>query len=710
MIKIEDILDKINDTSEKEMIYKAYEFAFNEHENMKRLTGDAFISHPLEVANIVSLLNVDTTTIIGAILHETINNGNANFEILKEQFGEEIAIIVDGVSKLNKLELTDDTESSAKYLRKILVGMAEDVRVLYIKLADRLHNMRTNYAVNPSKQKFKAKETMQILVPIAHRLGMNSIKSELENLSLQYLKPDVYNDILEKLNASAVELNSDLNSMKESISEILDANDIKYEIKGRVKSVHSIYSKLSAGKKWSDIYDILALRIFVEKEPECYTVVGLIHSKYRPIANRFKDYIASPKSNLYQSLHTTIFGENGKIFEIQIRTYEMDEIAEKGIASHWTYKEKGSTKVHNMMEQKLEMFRNIIETNNNESDLDFEKNIESDFLNESIFVYTPKGDVVELPKGATPIDFAYRIHSSVGDTTIGALVNDNIVPFSYELEDGDIVKIKTSVTAKPKKDWLKIVKTQQAKNKIKAYFNKGLKVEYISKGKAILERELRKKKIPVDTITNEVTLNKILSDLKLDNLEDLYFAIGSLRYTMGYIINLASIDKDLVQDVLINKTVRNKFAKSNNQNDIIIDGERNILVNLAKCCLPVKGDDIIGCITKGQGITIHKTNCANISDNIPKIENVKWNMDSDTEFITKLFVLTRNDVMILQKLVEIATKKNIYIVSFNTLQNDQYNTIELNLKIKNKDELEEFITALENIKNVKSVGKKIGDL
>ena len=461
-IKKENELDTIN---------KAYGFALAKHGDKKRKNGDPYISHPLEVANILCDLNVDYITLSCALLHETLNHTDATVDELREEFGDEITNIVISISKINRLELNDDKDSSAQYLRKILVGLSEDVRVLFIKLADRLHNMRTLYALKPEEQKQKANETTTVLIPIAHRLGINSIKSELEDLCLRYTKPDIYNDILEKLDASREELNDLLDEMKLSISEILTANGVNFKIKGRVKSVHSLYNKMDNGKRWNDIYDILALRVFVDTVQDCYLTIGLIHSKFRPMPKRFKDYIANPKENMYQSLHTTVFGVEGHLFEVQVRTYEMDEIAEKGIASHWSYKEKGSVKIQSMMEQKLEMFRNIIDSNSNvATDAEFASNLNSELLSDLIYCYTPKGDVLELPKGATPIDFAYRIHSGVGDRTIGAIVNDQIVPLNFELQDGDIVKINTGKESNPNKDWLKFVKTPQAKNKIKSFF------------------------------------------------------------------------------------------------------------------------------------------------------------------------------------------------------------------------------------------------
>ena len=688
-----------------EVIKRAYEYAFNEHKGMKRLSGDDFITHPLEVTKILMDLNVDDTTIIASLLHEVINNGNTTFEDLKELFGEEVAMIVNSVSKINKLELPDNNEKSVIYLRKILVGLAEDVRVLYIKLADRLHNMRTNWAINPAKQKEKANETMSVLVPIAHRLGINSIKSELENLSLYYLKPDVYNDILEKLNNTVAELDDYLEEMKESIIELLTDAGITFEIKGRVKSVYSIYNKLNNGKEWNKIYDILALRVFVNTEAECYQVIGLIHSRFRPMPKRFKDYIASPKENMYQSLHTTVFGVEGKVFEIQVRTYEMDEIAEKGVASHWSYKEKGTKKIQNIMEQKLEMFRNVIEASINESDVDFEATVNSNIFSESIYTYTPKGDVIELPVGSTPIDFAYRIHSKVGDTTVGAIVNDQIVPLSYELQNDDVVNIKTNASATPNKDWINIAKTNQAKNKIKAYFSKKDKEEYIAKGKEILEKELRKRRLAFNEVLTTDAINKITKDLKLKDLDDLYLAIGSLRYTAGYIINLSSDDKHNVEDVLLER--KREMPKINYKSDILVEGTPNIMVNIAKCCMPVKGDEIIGYITKGQGISVHKRNCPNVPDSKERLIDVAWNIKSTNYYYTNIYVTIKDTKDILAELITEIGKKDSLVRSCRTIEKEDRLIYELNIRIKDKEELEKIENAILKISNVTEVSNSL---
>ncbi len=707
-----EIIEKISKNfteDEQNEIQKAYKFAYEKHKGKVRLTNEEYIMHPLHVALILSDLNVDKATIIGALLHETINNGDTLENELEENFGTEIAHIVRSISTINKLELPDNKESSAIYLRKVLVGLAEDVRVLFIKLADRLHNMRTIWAVNPEKQKRKANETMTVLIPIAHRLGIYSIKSELEDLCLRYTKPEVYEDILRQLNASIDELEDVLETMQDSISNMLVENDLKFHIKSRVKSVYSIYKKLSKGKKWSEIYDILALRLIMEKESDCYLAIGLIHSKFHPLPKRFKDYIAMPKENMYQSLHTGVFGIDGNIFEVQVRTNEMDEIAEKGIASHWSYKEKGTKKIQSMMEQKLEIFRNMIETyKESDNALDFAANINDDILGDLIYVFTPKGDVVELPKDATPIDFAYRIHSKVGDTTIGAIVNEEIVPLSYKLQDGDVIKINTNKNSTPSEEWLNFVKTTGAKSKIKAYFNKQDRADYIENGKNILEKELRKQKLSFAEIFSPEKIEKICNDLKLNDLEEIYLAIGSFRYTAGFIIKLTTEEKHDVTDALIEK-VRNKnknIPKLDNKNDIVVGEHNDILVTLAKCCKPVKGDNIIGYITKGEGITVHKTDCPNIKEKEERLIGVTWSENVDNDYYTDIYIEALNDKNYVTDIINKASTKNISVVSLTTNESAEYTTYNLTIKVKNATELNDFLNSLYSLSFIKKAGKK----
>jgi len=692
-----NIVDKINE---------AYLFAVDKHKGKMRKNGEEFITHPLNVAKILTDINVDETTIIAALIHETISESDATLESIEEKFGLSVANIVDNLTKINKLKLSDESESGSQYLRKVLVGLSEDVRVLIIKLADRLHNMRTLSSLPPEKQKQKATETMNVLIPIAHRLGINSIKSELEDLSLKYSKPEVYESILEKLNGTREELENSLNDMLESISTLLTSHDIKFKIKGRVKSVYSIYTKLSTGRKWSDIYDILAMRAIVENVSDCYLAAGLIHSKYRPIPKRFKDYIAMPKANMYQSLHTSVFGDDGHIFEIQLRTKEMDEIAENGIASHWSYKEHTSGSIKNLMDQKLELYKNLIDSHaNDESDEIFAKSMEEELLSDVIYVFTPKGDVMEMPVGATPVDFAYRIHTNVGEKMVGAIVNEKIVQLDYKLQDGDIVKIKTDPNSKPNKDWLNIVKTTQAKNKIKSYFSKQDREKYIELGESLLEKEIRKQKLTIKEVISEKNIEKLCRDLKVKDLDEIYLNIGSLRYTATYIINLIYEDKKNVQDVLLDKVLNNKRIDRTNtyKKDIIVDGCDDILVNIAECCHPVKGDEIIGYITKGYGVSVHKKTCKNLRGIDTRLISVSWNNDSDNTYISKLKVITNNSDNNVLSIVTSASLKNVTITSINEFNKENTTGYNVIIKVKDKETLENFKESLRMLSFVKDV-------
>ena len=708
----EQLLEKVNDIgyTEKEIesIKKAYQFALMQHKDMHRKNGDDYIIHPLVVANIVADLNTDSVTVISALVHETIDHGTSSFEEIEELFGEEVKNVVTSLTKVNRLHLLDDSEASSVYLRKVLVALSDDVRVIILKLAGRVHNMRTIEGLPYDKQKQKALETQNVLIPIAHRLGINSIKSELEELCFKFLKSDIYQDIESELPAPRKELEMDLAEMMDDISEMVRAQGINFEIKGRVKSVSSLHNKLSNGKKWSDIYDIMGIRIICEEESECYLIIGLIHSLYRPIPKRFKDYIAMPKGNGYQSLHTGVFGHNGFPIEVQVRTKEMNEIAEHGVASHWSYKEKGKS-VQNVMEQKLQMFRNIIEANSDEvtDDDAFMDEVSKEILVKSIYVFTPKGDVVELPEGASPIDFAYRIHSRVGDTTVGAIVNDQMVTLDYALQDNDIVKIMTNANSQPNKDWLNIVKTTQAKAKIKAYFSKQDREEYITRGRDLLEKELRKQRIPLSEAMDDTRQAKLIKDLKLTTFEEVLLGIGSLRYTPVYIVNLLYEDKKNVQDLLLDKVMNSSnVPKINYKNDIIVSGLDDILVNLASCCKPVKGDEIVGYITKGQGITVHKCDCVNIKDITERLIDVKWNEskgEDAKQYISKLTILTNGLKSNLLDIVTKATQRSVIVSSINEMNRNGNLYYDLLVKVKGKNDLDLFIDELKTLSFVSDV-------
>lgn len=692
--KIIDRLSESAGTEELNLVNEAYNLAKERSKS----------EHYLRVASIVSELNADSTMIIAALLHDSYAKEDITYDEINEKFGSNIANLVANLIKLRSIKLNDYNESSSVYLRKVLVGISDDVRVIIIKLADRLDEMQTKEYSEEEKKQI-ANETMNVLIPIAHRLGINSIKSKLEDLCLRYTKPDVYDEILEKLSGTRKELSVSLEDMQNELIEILTEHGINFHIKSRVKSVYSIYNKLSTGKKWSDIYDILALRIILDTPEDCYLVVGLIHAKYRPIPKRFKDYIAMPKENMYQSLHTSVFGVDGHIFEIQLRTKEMDEIAEHGIASHWSYKEHSDGSVKNLMEQKLEIFRNTIDlaTSDASNEL-FEQNMEMELLSKQVYVFTPKGDVMELPLGSTPVDFAYRIHSDIGDHMVGAIVNDNIVPLDYELNDNDIIKVNTNASAKPNIDWLKFVKTSQAKNKIKAYFSKQDRERYIEEGKSLIEKELRKQKLPLTTLNEEENVNKLFKTLKINNIDDLYLSLGALRYTPTYIINLITEEKQSMNDLMLERVNNNLEIKENYKNDIIVDGVDNIKVSVAKCCNPVPGDEIIGYITKGEGIIVHKKSCPNIKNIDTRLIDVDWNSsNSDKLFIARLRVMTDTTNNHILDIVTKASTRGITISSINEI-NDKYGlAYEITVKVKNKDDLLLLVDDLRILPFVKEV-------
>lgn len=707
MYKIEDIILKCrqNEFTAEELsnISLAHKIVTEEFSSNSEVYSTESITHFTNVAGILADLNADSTTVIAGLLHGMTSE--KQLEIVSKNFGEDYESIIKNLEKISHLKTSEFDKTTSNNLKKLLVGLAEDARVLIIKIADRLDVMRNAYILPPEEQKQKAIGTMEVYVPIIHRLGINSVKSEIENLCLKYTKPDMYKEIEDKLNGTTEELNASLNEMKENISDILTEHGINFEIKARVKSIYSIYHKLTTGHKWNEIYDILAMRLIVPTEEDCYLAIGLIHAKYRPVPKRFKDYIAMPKENMYQSLHTSVFGSNDNIYEIQVRTPEMDEIAEHGIASHWSYKEHGKN-IQNLMEQKLEIFRNTIKMASYENDESFQKNINDEIFNTQIYVFTPKGDVMELPSGSTPIDFAYRIHSGVGDKTVGAIVNDQIVPLNYKLEDGDIIKINTLNSAKPNKEWLNFVKTTQAKNKIKAYFSKKDRENYIELGKDLLEKEIRKQKLSISEVLKEENINKLTTDLKLKDYDELLLSIGSLRYTPAYIIDLIYEDKKQIEDIMlerVNRKVINK--KTNYKDDIIVAGEGNILVSLAHCCNPVPGDEIIGFVTKGEGVSVHKKTCPNISDKTERLIDVAWNNKEESLFNANLTIKTNSMQNHILEIVTAASVKNVSINSIKEYENKEMLDYQVSVRVSNKDKLEQFIDEILKLNFVMEVTK-----
>ena len=698
---ISAVKEYINDEEEIKRIKKAYDYASVIHKNDIRLSGEVYMHHPLNVAYILTKLNADIDTICAALLHDTVYIGNATMEDIESKFGSDVSDLVNGITKINKLNLSADSEDHINYYKKIIVGLSEDVRIIILKLAERCQNMRTLWAIPEDKRREKSKETLEILVPIAHRLGLGELKTELEVLSLKYYKPNEFISVEEQLDNTEEERNEIVQNMINEVSDLLDENGIEYEIKGRAKSIYSIYNKLCKGKKFSEIYDLYALRVLVNTVAECYQVMGIIHSVFKPMPKRIKDYIANPKTNMYQSIHTTVFGPYDKLYEIQIRTYEMDRIAEKGIASHWSYKEKGKG-IQDSMEQKLQMFRNIMEiSEENESASDFVSTVQNEVLSDSIYVYTPRGDVFELPKGSTPIDFAYRVHTGVGETMVGALINDSIAKMDQELSTGDIVKIITNKTATPSLEWLKMAKTSQAKSKIKAYFTKMDKEEAINKGKDLFLKEIRRRKESINEIIDN--MEDILSKLKLDNEEDLYYSIGVGKITSVQAVNAAFKEDESKENFVLDKITNRQITSDDYKNDVLVSGIKDIKVILAKCCKPIKGDPIVGYISRGNGVIVHHKDCKNIILKDERMIDVKWNDNTGKKYEAKISIIANNKDNMLVDIINVASSNNISISKINTIYNQDTNTYELIIKVSDLDTLNKYFANLRRNGDVLSV-------
>ncbi|MBQ7104945.1 MAG: bifunctional (p)ppGpp synthetase/guanosine-3',5'-bis(diphosphate) 3'-pyrophosphohydrolase [Bacilli bacterium] len=704
---IDDLVEKASSyiTKEEELqkIRDVFDYCKSKHEGQFRQSGEPYYYHPLTTAIILTTVYADCDTICAGLLHDVIEDCGTTKQELEDLYGPTVANLVNGVTKISKIHFSTENEALIEYYKKIIVGMSEDVRVIIIKLADRLHNMRTLWAKTEDKQKKIARETLDILAPIAHHLGIHKIKSELEDLSLRYLKPNVFYDIADKLNNTKLERDKVVNDMITSVSNLLKENNIEHEIKGRSKSIYSIYKKLEKGRKFSDIYDLLALRILVDNVQQCYSIIGMIHAKYKPIPKRFKDYIAMPKVNGYQSLHTTVFGIDGYLFEIQIRTHEMDEVAENGVASHWAYKEhKDLTQTGtNSTEAKLQFFKSIVELNEDKmSSEEFVNSVKNEILNNNIYVFTPKGDIFELPKGSTPIDFAYFIHTRVGETMVGAIVNDSIVPLDYELQDNDIVKINTNKNSPgPSKEWLNIAKTTRAKNRIRTFFTKGEKERYIERGKAEIEKELRKKKLGFNEFFNEENTQEIFKQAKVSDMNDLYLNIGNGKFSGAYVVSLIYKKEESILDKVVFKEIPKHV-----EGDVIVEGIDKIKVNLANCCNPVPGDEIVGYITKGNGISVHRRCCHNLAFLDNRMVSVSWNPEKTTnKFITSVFIYCKEYDKSLLEIMQKASTSNINIDSMRTNRKLDEIIYDVDIWVRDLDHLNNFIRDLENISYIEKV-------
>ncbi|MGL5870676.1 RelA/SpoT family protein [Clostridium chrysemydis] len=729
---VQKLLDAINENCHNvdiELVKKAYYFAEEAHKEQKRISGEPYIQHPVDVACILAELGMDTSTIAAGLLHDVIEDTDCSYEEMAKIFNEEIANLVDGVTKLGKIEYKTREEQQADNVRKMLLAMAKDIRVIIIKLADRLHNMRTLKYMSKEKQKIKAKEVLDIYAPLAHRLGMSKIKWELEDLSFRYLHEEEYYDLVKAIAEKRVEREEYIESVINDLYDKLDESGIDADIDGRPKHFYSIYRKMvNKNKSIEQIFDLTAIRVLVNSVKDCYGVLGIVHTIYKPIPGRFKDYIAMPKPNMYQSLHTTVIGPQGKTFEIQIRTFEMHKTAEYGIAAHWKYKE-GTTEENKAenIETKLAWLRDMLEWQNETSDAEeFMEGFKIDLFSDEVFVFTPKGVVINLCSGATPIDFAYRIHTDIGNKCVGAKVNGKIVPLDYGLKTGEIVEIITTKTAKgPNMDWLNIAKSNQAKSKIRQWFKRVKKEENIDKGKELLEKELKKQGVTFNEISKCESYNKFKKRYNLHSMDDLYASIGvgqiiassyvsrlkedSLEQTKEK-LSKEEEEKSIEEQIAKNERKETSKKKDKNKGDfgVVVKGLNNIMVRFAKCCNPVPGDEVMGYITKGRGVSLHRKDCNNlkalVENESEKIVEATFGKCEKSAYIAEIQVKSDDRVGILTDVMLIINESGLPLQSLNansTKGNVAIMTIKV--KINSVDQLTELMKKIKRLKGVSDV-------
>lgn len=724
---------KYHPSDDISMIEKAYHLASDAHKEQKRKSGEPYIIHPLSVAIILADLELDKETIIAGILHDVIEDTVFTYDEIAEQFGEEVALLVDGVTKLTQISWSmDKVEIQAENLRKMFLAMAKDIRVILIKLADRLHNMRTLQYMRPEKQKEKARETMDIYAPIAHRLGISKIKVELDDLSLKYLQPEVYRDLAEKISLRKGAREAFVSDIVKEVQAHMLEVGIEAKVDGRVKHFFSIYKKMvNQDKTLDQIYDLFAVRILVDSVKDCYAALGVIHELYKPIPGRFKDYIAMPKPNMYQSLHTTLIGSNGQPFEIQIRTYEMHRTAEYGIAAHWKYKESGSGQVAaDSAEAKLSWLREILEWQRDMSDnKEFLSILKSDLdlFSDSVYCFTPSGDVKNLPSGSTPIDFAYSIHSAVGNKMVGAKVNGRLVNIDYVIKNGDRVEILTSQNSKgPSRDWLSLVKSSQAKNKINQWFKEELKEDNILRGKEMIEKYCKAKGIVFSEISRPEYMEKVMARYAFRDWDSVLASIGHGGLKEGQVINkmVDERNKKLKKEVtdtnildgISNISHKNPVAKKSHSG-IMVKGIHDIAVRFSRCCSPVPGDEIIGFVTRGRGVSLHRTDCINII-NLPEDERARlidaeWEQPEDSSgkerYTTEIQIYANNRIGMFVDISKVFTERQIDITSMNVRTSKQGQaTIMMTFDIHGIEELNRLIDKLRQIEGVIDIERTAG--
>lgn len=710
---LDSLLSKIkeyNPNCNVKKITKAYYFAKNAHEGQFRNSGEPYFVHPVAVATILAELYMDDATIIAGLMHDVLEDTDITFEQMAQEFDEEIAKLVDGVTKLKKIKYQSKQESQANNLRKMVLAMNSDIRVIIIKIADRLHNMRTLEYMKKAKQLEKAKETIEIYAPLAYRLGMSSVKWELEDLSLRYLEPDIYYDLAEKVKKKRSEREKIIQDIISEIDLSLKKNNINAKIKGRPKSLYSIYKKMyKQNKTFDEIFDLTAIRIIVPTVSDCYAVLGIVHSKWKPIPSRFKDYIAVPKPNLYQSLHNTLIGSNGEVFEVQIRTFDMHKTAEYGIAAHWKYKE-GVDRTTNF-DEKLTWLRQLMDWQREVNDnREFITSFKEDFITDEVFVFSPKGDVINLVTGSTPIDFAYKVHTAVGNNCVGAKVDGRIVPLSYKLKNGNIVEILTNPNSSgPSKDWLKIVKSSQARTKIKQWFKKENRSLNIVKGRDMLEKEIRRLGYTYSKILKDEWLLQIAKRLSFNSTDDMYASIGFGNVHLKQVIpKLKEYYNDYYDENIEDLLTDIKSEKSSNFNNkgVNVIGIDNVEVSFAKCCNPLPGDKIIGYITKGRGISVHTIDCSNIKSilNGDRLIEVEWSNTKNLFYKVEIAIISLDQVGALADVAKVISESKLNLVGMNAKTGkDKTFITNIIIEIKNNEELQRLTNKIKSVKGILDV-------
>lgn len=709
---VEDMASKYLPKEQIKIIKESYELAKDAHEGQFRKSGEPYILHPIQVAGILTELKLDYATICAGFLHDVVEDTKYTLEDIRERFGDDIAVIVDGVTKLDKVKFRSKKQSQAENHRKLFVSIAKDLRVIFVKLADRLHNMRTMKYMREEKQREIASETLEIYAPLAHRLGISSVKWELEDTSLRYLHPAQYFSIVGMMKQKRSAREESIKEACESITSLLGEHNIKAQVNGRPKHIYSIYKKMvKQNKTFDQIYDLLAVRVLVDSVADCYATLGLVNNLWVPIPGRIKDYIAMPKPNMYQSLHTTVIAPDGQTLEVQIRTYEMHEIAEKGIAAHWAYKEGKKVNKDNNFYEKLNWFQKIAENDETEATAEsFMESLKVDLLSDKIYVFTPNSDIIELPKGSCIVDFAYAIHSEVGNKMIGATVNDKIEAFDYKLSTGEICDIRTSKNSTgPKRSWLDIARSSQTKSKIKAFFKKAAREENLIKGEILLKDEIKANNFDIDEVLTQENIEIALNRYKFATLEELYVSIGYGG------ISANKVFARLTEKIRKEKQTQEKLEKLVNAEEekkivtetgVYVKGVDNILVRLSKCCQPIPGDDIVGFITKGRGVTVHRSNCPNLSEeDKARLLDVEWVQSLNARRYSVTLQLHAFDrELLLQNILLTLSESRVEIKKLHSeAKSDKTSVTTIGIYVKNVSECDFMIKKLRQIPDVYSV-------